>query len=86
MRKQHLIEHIVNRELRHICDTCVHAETCIYKKQSQKAIIQCEMYETDAKEALNGGVLQGLCKNCDHAPRCTLPGKQFGVWHCNEYK
>ncbi|MBU1319329.1 MAG: hypothetical protein KKG33_00510 [candidate division Zixibacteria bacterium] len=29
--------------------------------------------------------LKGLCANCDHKDRCTLPKPEGGVWHCEEY-
>jgi hypothetical protein len=28
---------------------------------------------------------KGLCKSCDHAITCALPGRAEGVWRCNKF-
>jgi hypothetical protein len=89
MQIQDWIDEIIVSELKGLCYTCQHVESCAYRKNTTKKIIQCELYEldTDVRYA-NGSYepdLAGLCKTCDHAPTCALPGRKSGVWHCNEY-
>jgi len=31
------------------------------------------------------GRMKGLCINCDNRASCTLPIRDGGVWHCEEY-
>jgi hypothetical protein len=28
----------------------------------------------------------GLCENCEHRGYCTFPGREGGVWYCEEYE
>jgi hypothetical protein len=83
MAADQLIEEIITREVRGLCTTCIHAETCAYSLSSTKTIIQCELFQLDqAVEVLSSG---GLCKTCDQLSTCRLPGRRTGVWHCDEF-
>lgn len=84
--QHHIIEDIVINEFRSLCSTCLHIDTCTYfKKKSDKVIIQCEMFEVD-DSPLQLREVDGLCKTCDLADDCKLPGRRIGTWHCNEFK
>jgi hypothetical protein len=56
---------------------------------TNKFIIQCELYQV-RKEATNTSKVisnqGGLCINCIKADTCQLPGKNEGIWHCEEYE
>ncbi len=28
----------------------------------------------------------GLCMNCEHRRTCKHPGREVGVWHCEDYE
>jgi hypothetical protein len=86
MRTNEMIERMVMNELKGLCLTCRHTKNCVYHKSTAKQVIQCELFDCDLDSHNNDHVLRGLCTNCDHALACTLPGKQTGVWHCNEFK
>jgi hypothetical protein len=79
-----LIEEIIVMEMKGLCTTCAHATHCVYLKSSSKAIIQCELFELDGT-LKSPTSANGLCKTCDNASRCNLPGRAEGVWHCNEF-
>ena len=80
-----IIEDIVVRELKGLCSTCFHFDSCAYsKRQPDKAVIQCEMFEIDKESGENP--TEGLCRNCDLAKHCRLPGRRLGTWHCNEFQ
>jgi hypothetical protein len=85
MQTDHIIESIVTRELKALCGSCIHQQECVYYKTSTKAIIQCELFELDREQLLDSGLAIGLCTNCDHANHCTLPGRKFGAWRCEEF-
>lgn len=86
MQIKEIIEEIVTRELRVLCGTCRHNNTCVYRQESTKAIIQCEIYEHEAEAVGEGSPKRGLCASCVQAQRCTLPGRSIGVWHCYEFR
>jgi hypothetical protein len=86
MQMKEAIEDIVTRELRGLCTTCVHADRCIYHKTATRIIIQCELFQLDPAERIDANSLQGLCTTCDHASHCRLPGRKYGIWHCNEFR
>ncbi len=83
MEADQLIEEIVGREVRGLCGTCMHAETCAYFHAAIKTIIQCELFQLDQEES--GSSLNGLCRTCDQSSTCRLSGKKNGVWHCDEF-
>jgi hypothetical protein len=85
MYSKGIIEEIVARELQPLCTTCIHMHTCMYYQQATRAVIQCESYEVDDEDH-GSPEARGLCKNCDNLGKCTLPGKNTGTWHCNDYK
>ena len=81
-----IMEEIVVKEFRSRCVMCLHVATCSYfKKKSDKIIIQCELFEDD-DDALTQNPPTGLCKTCDLASDCRLPGRRTGTWHCNEFR
>jgi len=84
MHTRAAIENIIIQELHELCTTCRHSGSCSYYQKTDKAIIQCELYEAGEHNLTKD--LTGLCKNCDNARYCSLPGKRLGVWHCDEYK
>ena len=90
MREPETIEVLIAKELRGVCGSCTKFEICSYRKHAMKIIIQCELYEMNAGEQTPGTPdpirLKGLCTNCGNAATCHLPEKQFGVWHCEEYR
>jgi hypothetical protein len=82
-----IIQEIVVKELKGLCSSCVHLTTCGYfKRNSHKVVIQCELFEVDEVVALPQNVPDGLCKTCDLAAACRLPGRKMGTWHCNEFQ
>jgi hypothetical protein len=88
MQMKETIEDIVTRELKGLCISCAHTQTCPYHKAASKVIIQCEFFQLDlldqTKQSAHDSP-QGLCATCDHANRCTLPGRKEGVWRCNDF-
>jgi len=81
-----IIENLITREVRGLCMTCVHANACIYHQTATRDIIQCELYQLDVERTTLKDQPQGLCKSCDNAANCKLPGRAGGVWHCNEFE
>lgn len=81
------VQEIVTRELSGLCGSCNHYDGCVYRKNSDKVVIQCEVFE-DSGGTLDTAevVLKGLCLNCSKAPLCHLPKQTSGVWHCEEYE
>jgi hypothetical protein len=90
MQEPEIIEILLSKELQGLCTNCAQFEKCPYRKNTRKIIIQCELYELVDEEKASGhqetNRLKGLCVNCCYANTCCLPEKQFGVWHCEEYK
>lgn len=86
------VEEVVVKELKGLCGSCMHAFDCVYRKTSDKVVIQCEVFEdgdtgtTVDNRAAGEIVLRGLCLNCNKNRFCHLPKKTSGVWHCEEYE
>lgn len=84
------IEEVVIKTPTGLCESCVHAEHCVYRRNATKAVIECEVFESadDAVRQLSAGgdALRGLCLNCSKNYVCSLPKKVSGVWHCEEYE
>jgi hypothetical protein len=83
------IEEIVYKELNGLCGSCIHFQGCVYRKNSTKVVIQCEVFEsreTPAGKSDITQVLGGLCLNCSKKLFCHLPKESSGVWHCEEYE
>lgn len=85
MQVKEIIEDIVLREVKPLCVTCRFADDCVYHQTATKVIIQCELFEFDLDQQHDEGG-KGLCRTCDNAKHCKLPGRFQGVWHCNEFK
>lgn len=87
---QAVIEDIVVKELTGLCGSCAHYEKCIYRKNSAKVIIQCEVFESlrgdHDQYQVTGMPEKGLCLNCSKNRCCHLPKAATGVWHCEEYE
>lgn len=82
-----MIEEMVVREFRSLCSTCLHVDSCAYlKRRSGKIVIQCELFEVDDEHSVSQSNPSGLCKSCDLAAGCRLPGRRTGTWHCNEFE
>jgi hypothetical protein len=86
MQSNEIIEDIVMREFKALCDTCAHQGDCVYHQTSTKAIIQCELFEYEEEQIIGSAAALGLCITCDLANECTLPGRKVGTWHCNEFR
>jgi hypothetical protein len=86
MQTQERIEQLVAKELKSLCITCMHTHDCVFHRLSIKAIIQCELFEFDLGHDERSGTPHGLCKTCDNASLCKLPGRIEGLWHCNEFR
>ena len=83
------IEEIVIKELNGLCGSCIHFEDCVYRKNSQKVVIQCEVFESHGGvpgKTLGDTFVKGLCLNCSKNRYCNLPKEASGVWHCEEYE
>lgn len=80
------IEALVTRELGGLCPSCIHSEGCVFRKDSDKVVIQCGQFEVRAASAAHELPAKGLCLNCAKAPLCHLPKESSGVWHCEEYE
>jgi hypothetical protein len=85
--QQEILEELIVQGFRSLCSTCRHADSCTYfNRQVSKPVIQCELFEVDHEEPLVSETPGGLCRNCDVASHCTLPGRKTGIWHCNEFQ
>ena len=83
------IEEIVVKELGGLCTSCVHFNECVYRKSSNKVVIQCEVFESpedSSAEHIDHALVRGLCLNCSKHRFCHLPREASGVWHCEEYE
>ena len=89
MPDQNSIEEIITGELIGLCNTCAHEAICVYRKQSEKKIIQCEMFEiqigseNDTKSNRHVG---DLCSNWIKSSDCIYPKAPSGVWRCVAYE
>jgi hypothetical protein len=81
-----MIEDMVVKEFTGLCATCLHTASCSYFKKSDKAVIQCELFEIDDEAVSISHIPAGLCKTCELASECRLPGRKIGTWHCNEFQ
>jgi hypothetical protein len=89
MPDQNSIEEIITGELIGLCSTCAHEATCVYRKQSEKKIIQCEMFEiqigNDRRTKSNMDI-RDLCSSCIKSSGCIYPKAPSGVWRCVAYE
>lgn len=85
---QERIKHLIEQELKGLCSTCALSNDCLHRMATNKTIVQCGMYQL--REDTNASKListqKGLCINCGKVDTCQLPGKNEGVWHCEEYE
>lgn len=80
-----------------LCTTCIHTETCTFRRDVSQAVLECDEFdigqtaEPEARvEAAQGNAeakveFKGLCVNCDSRTSCTFPKPAEGIWHCEEY-
>ncbi len=88
-------------EIQSICNTCIHAEGCIYRGDGNRTIISCDDFDpvdgpvgtrkvkkkTSLKaDHTNSQEYKGLCANCNHRHNCQYACSETGVWYCEEYK
>lgn len=88
------INDLLTQELRGLCSTCDHRATCMYRQQSNKLIIQCELFsgpdviatppEQHAALIIKHKV-RGLCDTCMHQRTCSFFKRNGYVWHCEEF-
>jgi len=89
----------IAKPYRDLCSTCSHSATCGHRSTPERPILFCELFEVVAspvavtptdtpkpRDRQYAGDLQGLCRNCENGPTCTLPKPEGGVWHCEEYR
>jgi len=89
------INNLLQEELPGLCATCTNRVGCIYRIQSKKIILQCELFEITKVANANRNSWEykelkvnshkGLCSNCWNTSHCHLPKAKGGVWHCEEY-
>jgi hypothetical protein len=82
-----LIEGLLKNELKGLCINCVLVSSCLFRKTTDRIIIQCELFQVDDEaDVLHPVSMQkSLCMNCARNNSCQLPGRRTGVWHCEEY-
>jgi hypothetical protein len=85
MQTRDTIEDLVTHELAKLCITCVHANRCIYQNTATSASVKCALVDQRHDQIDYSKPSRGLCSMCDHANHCSLPGRQEGVWRCNEF-
>jgi hypothetical protein len=87
MLAPNIIEELLERELKSLCINCADFGCCALRKQTSKVIIQCELYRCQETAKHSSPLIQkGLCVDCAHAIPCSLPAKNTGVWHCEQYE
>jgi hypothetical protein len=81
-----------------LCETCEHDATCMLRRSSELAIIQCEEFSimpvpskpiSSRKEVpvlmSDGSAELGLCANCLNILTCGFPNARQSVVQCEEY-
>ena len=83
-----LIEDLLQHELKGLCTNCELASKCLYRKETNKIIIQCELYQLREATGVPREVSaqRSLCTSCSKAGTCRLPGRHMGIWHCEAYE
>ena len=83
-----LIEDLLQHELKGLCTTCGLASKCFYRKETNKIIIQCELYQLSEAPVVPQEVLaqRSLCTSCSKADTCQLQGRHMGIWRCEAYE
>jgi hypothetical protein len=57
----------------------------IVSKEFRKLFDHYELFENEPDQSLPGDP-GGLCKTCDRADKCELPGRRTGTWHCKDFE
>ena len=83
-----LIEHLLENELKGLCTNCGLASKCFYRKETNKIIIQCELYQLceAPNVAPEAPAQRSLCTSCSKANTCRLTGRHMGIWRCEAYE
>jgi hypothetical protein len=81
-----------------LCSTCIHTETCTFRRDVSQAVLECDEFDTGktaeavvieapatAVELESAIEFKGLCVNCDIRQSCTFSKPPEGIWHCEEY-
>lgn len=89
------ITDMLDRELRGLCTTCDLRTVCAHRLQSEKVIVQCEMFtspepvtspvKTYQSEPVMKRMARGLCDTCLHQRSCSFFKRNGYVWHCEEF-
>lgn len=82
-----------------LCATCDHAGHCVFLARATAPVWSCEEFSAHGAGVQEHGpraVLSmkgaptapslGLCVNCLERGTCTLPNREGGIWHCEEYR
>ena len=85
-----------------LCQTCDHAPTCGYIRETEQPVVFCEEFDSSALPMVADAQpeaaaptaadmrlwdeYKGLCVNCDMRETCAIRKPETGIWHCEEYK
>jgi hypothetical protein len=88
MQPLEFIEDLLQNDLKGLCTTCGFASKCFYRKETNKIIIQCELYQLGEAPGVPGeaSAQRSLCKSCSKSDTCQLPGRHMGIWRCEMYE
>ena len=79
-----VIEDLLENELKGLCATCDLASKCFYRKETNKIIIQCELYRLYEASGVSGQ--RSLCTSCSKAETCRLSERHMVIWRCEVYE
>ncbi len=83
-----------------ICSTCNYVETCSFRRDTPRPVIECDEFddrvevahklpqtdlESRGSSESRSDQYTGLCINCEVRATCTLRAPGLSVWHCEEY-
>ena len=83
-----LIEDLLQHELKGLCTNCELANKCFYRKETNKIIVQCELYQLREVPGVPPEVSaqRSLCTSCSQAGTCRLPERHMRIWRCEPYE
>jgi hypothetical protein len=82
-----------------ICSTCNHAESCCFRRDTQRPVLECDEFDDHVDlprvdrrlkpEAISSEdrseQYKGLCINCENRTTCVFGVPGQSIWHCEEY-
>jgi len=83
-----------------ICSTCNYAETCSFRRDTPRPVLECDEFDDRVEVPRNlprtdlesrgssestSEQYKGLCINCEVRVTCTLRTPGVSIWHCEEY-